>query len=326
MPTLHILRGIPASGKSTYAQQWVMEDPQNRVRINRDDIREALTGSASNHTQEKRVTQLTEELTERALKAGKDVMSDNTNTNTKFLPKTIKMAKRLGADVKHKDFPITVKEALRRNANRERKVPEEVIHRMYNNLGPNGEFPVFPGSYPTKPVVMPKNRKSVILVDMDGTLNDVRGVRHYIADPKRKDFDSFHRMSEFEPANDEVVDMIKDAHAAGFGVLVTTARSEPYRETTQKWLDDHNIPYENIFMRPEGDFRSDYEVKKDMFQEITKHYDVVRAVDDNPQAIQAWRENGVAVTVVPFTNDKNVPITINNAFRSGNCVSKVKVA
>jgi predicted kinase len=322
MPTLHVLRGIPASGKSTYAKQWLMEDPQNRVRINRDDIREAITGSAANHSQEKRVSQLEVELTERALRAGKDVMSDNTNTNTKYLPKTVAMAKRLGADVTHKDFPITINEALKRNAARDRKVPEEVIRRMYGNLGPQGQFPVFPGSYPTKPIVLPAAKKTAVLFDMDGTLNDVRGVRHFLTDsPKRKDFDSFHRMSEFEPAIDDVMDIMKDAHEQGFAIIITTARSEEYRETTQKWLDDHNVPYENIFMRPAGDSRADYEIKKEMFDKISPYYDIVRGIDDNFQAIRAWKEKGLAVTAVPFQPELNSgPVRVENIFRTGNCV------
>lgn len=31
--------GIPASGKSTWAKQWVLEDPEHRIRFNQDDIR-----------------------------------------------------------------------------------------------------------------------------------------------------------------------------------------------------------------------------------------------------------------------------------------------
>ena len=39
MSKLIITRGLPASGKSTWAKQWVLEDPEHRVRINQDDIR-----------------------------------------------------------------------------------------------------------------------------------------------------------------------------------------------------------------------------------------------------------------------------------------------
>lgn len=37
-----ILRGLQGSGKSTWAKQWVNEDPEHRVRFNRDDIRNML--------------------------------------------------------------------------------------------------------------------------------------------------------------------------------------------------------------------------------------------------------------------------------------------
>ena len=39
MSKLIITRGLPASGKSTWAKQWVLEDTENRVRINQDDIK-----------------------------------------------------------------------------------------------------------------------------------------------------------------------------------------------------------------------------------------------------------------------------------------------
>lgn len=326
MPKMIFFRGIPASGKSTAAMKWVAEDPANRVRINRDDIRQALFGDASSHVDEKKVTEVETNLITKALRSGKDVVSDNTNLNMSFLQKAIKHAKHSGAtEVEHRDFPISKEEAKRRNQQRDRVVPDHVIDRMYSNLGPKGQFPVFPGSYPLKDVQLPEKRKVAVCFDMDGTLNDVRNVRHFLKPrgaKKRRDFDSFHRMSEFEPANLEVLQMAKDAHEAGFAVLITTARSEPYRETTQKWLDENDVPYENIFMRAANDFRPDYEVKKEMYDKISMYYDVVRCVDDNPQAIKAWREKGIAVTTVPFIDDSNMDqvITVNNLFRSGGCI------
>lgn len=37
-----LCRGIPGSGKSTWAKQWAAEDPEHRVRFNNDDIRNML--------------------------------------------------------------------------------------------------------------------------------------------------------------------------------------------------------------------------------------------------------------------------------------------
>jgi len=42
MAKIIICRGIPASGKSTWAKNWVLENPNSRVRFNNDDIRNML--------------------------------------------------------------------------------------------------------------------------------------------------------------------------------------------------------------------------------------------------------------------------------------------
>ena len=39
MKRIILIRGIPASGKSTWAKQEVLKDPEHSVRINRDDLR-----------------------------------------------------------------------------------------------------------------------------------------------------------------------------------------------------------------------------------------------------------------------------------------------
>lgn len=39
MKRIILTRGIPASGKSTWAKQEVLKDPEHSIRINRDDLR-----------------------------------------------------------------------------------------------------------------------------------------------------------------------------------------------------------------------------------------------------------------------------------------------
>lgn len=39
MKRIILTRGIPASGKSIWAKQEVLKDPEHSVRINRDDLR-----------------------------------------------------------------------------------------------------------------------------------------------------------------------------------------------------------------------------------------------------------------------------------------------
>ncbi len=42
MPKIILCRGIQGSGKTTWAKQWALEDPEHRVRFNNDDIRNML--------------------------------------------------------------------------------------------------------------------------------------------------------------------------------------------------------------------------------------------------------------------------------------------
>ena len=37
-----LARGIPGSGKSTWARAWVAESPETRIRINYDDLRNMM--------------------------------------------------------------------------------------------------------------------------------------------------------------------------------------------------------------------------------------------------------------------------------------------
>lgn len=75
---LIVCQGIPASGKSTWAKAWVLEDPIHRVRINMDDIRNML-GKYWVPERESLVLDIQEQAIIEALKQGYDIIIDNTN-------------------------------------------------------------------------------------------------------------------------------------------------------------------------------------------------------------------------------------------------------
>jgi hypothetical protein len=240
-----------------------------------------------------------------ALKAGKTVVVDDTNLIMSRCKPLIRIANQYGIPATNKDFPVTLAEAKRRNQLRDRVVPEHVLENMFRRLGPNGELSYWDGSYDAhvKPITLPNERRHAVGFDMDGTLSDTRPIQHFVQG-KYRDFDSFHRLSEFTQPNPEVLQAAYDAHKAGLAVVITTARNEYYRAVTQKWLDKYEVPYENIFMRQDGDMRPDYVVKKEMYDKyLGPYYDMVRFYDDNPQAVGAWREKGIAVTEVPGFGD-----------------------
>ena len=78
MSKLIITRGLPASGKSTWAKQCVLEDPEHRVGIHQDDIR-LMLGKYWVPSKEKLVQHIQKEALIEALDTGYDIVIDNSN-------------------------------------------------------------------------------------------------------------------------------------------------------------------------------------------------------------------------------------------------------
>ncbi|MBC9706003.1 MAG: AAA family ATPase [Enterococcus sp.] len=106
------LSGISGSGKTTWANAWAAEDPQNRVRVNQDDIRTQLfTTPDYSKEQEKLVRKHLRELILSSLKEGKSVVSDNTNLGAGKLQHLHDIARHLGVGFRVHRLHATVEEA-----------------------------------------------------------------------------------------------------------------------------------------------------------------------------------------------------------------------
>ena len=134
MSKLIITRGLPASGKSTWAKQWVLEDPEHRVRINQDDIR-LMLGKYWVPSREKLVQHIQEEALIEALERGYDIVIDNTNLNEKVLDNYRVLVTAYGDHaIEYKDFfdtPLSVYKKKKKNG--DLQVTEKVIRSFYNN-------------------------------------------------------------------------------------------------------------------------------------------------------------------------------------------------
>jgi predicted kinase len=129
-----ICRGLPASGKSTYAKQWVIEDPEKRVRVNRDDIRRML-GKYWVPNRENLVTHIEERSVIEALRLGYNVIIDATHIKSK---KDLirKWTRTILYNIEFKDFfDVSVEECMRRDAERgDEKVGNAVISKFNDQL------------------------------------------------------------------------------------------------------------------------------------------------------------------------------------------------
>lgn len=136
------------------------------------------------------------------------------------------------------------------------------------------------------------------LFDVDGTLCDVRGIRHYVTGPKRN-FHSFHMASAFCPPNPAVVERAHEARAKGRAVIVVTAREGKYRLLTRRWLTGWEIPFDGLWTRATGDQRPDAVVKREILAKIRLQYRVVKAHDDNPAVGEVWESEGIETVIEP---------------------------
>ena len=134
MNKLIICRGIPASGKTFWAKQWVLEDPEHRVRINQDDIR-LMLGKYWVPSREELVQHIQKEALIEALERGYDIIIDNTNLNKKVLDFYRALVIDHGNHaIEFKDFfdtPLSV--CIERDKNRDVQVSEKIIRNFYNN-------------------------------------------------------------------------------------------------------------------------------------------------------------------------------------------------
>lgn len=144
--------------------------------------------------------------------------------------------------------------------------------------------------------------RPAFIVDMDGTLVDVSGIRHYVLDRDRgdKDFQSFHAAASFARPMPQVVETVRALHRAGFASLVLTSRKEQWRYRARVWLRKWDVPVDALGMRGDHDTRRDDDVKRDLFVRARRlGFDPVLAIDDNPIVVQLWRSLDIPTVVVP---------------------------
>ena len=83
---LIITRGLPGSGKSTQALEWVNQEPDRRARVNRDELRMALYGKYTGLTfkQEQALSHAQRAAVKSLLEGGRSVVVDDTNLRLRY--------------------------------------------------------------------------------------------------------------------------------------------------------------------------------------------------------------------------------------------------
>lgn len=134
-----------------------------------------------------------------------------------------------------------------------------------------------------------------IICDLDGTLCNSSHRQHFMRQ-KPKDWESFYAAAGNDPANVEVLRFL-DASVPIRNILLVSGRPDKYRDLTTAWLEKFKVPWHGLFMRKTGDYRSDYIVKKEIFEnEIYPRCEKGTSflcIDDRNQVVDMWRSLGL---------------------------------
>ena len=272
-------KGLPGSGKSTLAKAWVNEDAINRVRVNKDDIRNLLHNGKYSKENEKQVLDTQDFIILDSLKRGKSVAFDNTHLVDKHLIRLNNLLKDNDlSNIKIEVVDLTSvepEECIKRDLIRPNSVGQNVIWDMYWRFV----------AEVAKPPLLNNDLPYCIIVDVDGTLAEMHNRSPYdwskVGDDK------------IRPHISELVDQYSMYDQE---IIIFTGRDASCLEETKNWLHRHEVVYDYIYIRPEGDKRPDYIVKREMYERYIKNkYNVLLVVDDRPQVIREWRRLGLPV-------------------------------
>lgn len=273
MAKIIMLKGLPGSGKSTWANQYVT-DHSNAVRVNKDDLRRMLRGPKWAKSLEPGVLVTRDNIVSWALAHDRDVIIDDTNFAPKHEQRLRELACTMEAEFEIKFIDTPLRECIKNDLHRLNSVGEKVIRRMYNEfLCPNSP----------KIEIIPE-ADNAIICDLDGTLCLHNG---------RNPYDTEN--CEFDLINFPVYDLLVRSWTAK--IIFVSGRDEQFRPQTIKWLENIStiIKDYELYMRPHDDRRDDSIVKRELFDKhIRGKYNILYVLDDRTRVVDMWRSLGLA--------------------------------
>lgn len=133
-----LTRGLPASGKSTWAKQFA--ELHGYRRWNNDEFSYMVTGvegpKSFYHMDGRMLGRMREAFIMDCLMRRESLIVDNTNLNPKAVRRVRELAKPFAVMVRVQDFTATVAECIRNDRRRvEFAVGEDVIRGMFEKFG-----------------------------------------------------------------------------------------------------------------------------------------------------------------------------------------------
>lgn len=287
MNKIIVLQGCPCSGKTTWAKEYLANDENLTVYVNRDSIRMELNNGKYSMDKEDAVTVVEERSVKTAILSGQDAIIDATNLNPKTIKKWENLAKELGCDIEFKMFYITYEEAMKRSKKRRDEgglfINKKVMLNFYQKYFPER----LKDELTDKRVIREPelNLPSVVICDLDATLALHQGREPFEWDLLKTD--------KIDPR----LRLLLNHFMGLYKVVFITGRPESARLATTEWLQDpQNKLHDNwvLYMRKNNDFSHGDDYKEKVYREkIEGKYNVLCVFEDSNKCVTRWRELGL---------------------------------
>lgn len=280
MAKVVLLRGLPASGKTTKSQEYLAYG--NFVRLNRDDLRDSLfKGLDWSGKREKIVMRVQEAMAHEALDAGYSLVIDDTNLTEFHKKRWSSVAEFWKSSFVVDEVKTDYEECIKRDRLRHiKRVGDHVITQMALE---NDMLPF----------------RDIIICDIDGTIADLTHRLHYVTG-ETKDWDKFFSEVIFDTVRGDIWEQVRlDAEKHDAEVIFVSGRSDSTRSDTEAWLKSEiGVKDFKLLMRQSWDRREDTVVKQEIYDKYLSRMRVVRVYDDRPSVIRMWRSIGLEVVDV----------------------------
>lgn len=285
----YITVGVSASGKTTWAEQFISEMNKQGlyfININRDDIRRIIHREKHTYTPfswvtwnkkwEKECTVRWKNFIEKHILLGSDgIIISDTNLNKKTRDWLIERFTDAGYVVELKLFPVDYDVAVKRDIQRSNPVGAFVIAQQIEKY-----WSQFKQQY-----VPNKELPKAVIVDLDGTLAHMKDRMPY----------DWHKVGT-DVVDDIIRDIITGMKDMDYKIVIISGRDGSAKELSAEWLQN-NLDFvpDDFFIRNAGDFRRDTIVKEEIFwNDVAPKYNVVLAIDDRPQVVlNTWTALGI---------------------------------
>jgi hypothetical protein len=130
------------------------------------------------------------------------------------------------------------------------------------------------------------------LFDLDGVLANAASRQHLLKGP-HPDWEAFFTASSDDPPVTEVTALL-GLLAPELAIVLLTARPARIRRQTMEWLSRHELRWDLLVMRRDGDYRPARTFKQAAMRDIRdRGFDLKLCLEDDLRNVEMFRAEGV---------------------------------